>query len=132
MKILVSLDALADKSHREDLKSQSFDEYHEAQINDEPNVVFCRLLQQLGEAYEIVVYTTMPENYRLQVEDWLYQNDFPVEEIYMREFGDYSKNHEVAIDIINAVEDVEMVIDNDIRVIDTCRANEIFVLEAAQ
>lgn len=131
MKILVALEALADNSHRIDLRDINFEDFFEAQVNDEANQTFARLLEQLGEAYEIIVYTPMSETYRLQVEGWLVEHNIMADELVMKLPGDYSKNHEYSLSVINDYSDIELVIDKDIRVIEECRDNDIFVLEAA-
>ena len=131
MKILINLDALADSSHRHGLRNESFDDFYAAQVDDEPNQIFVRMLEQLGEAYELIVYTTMSEDYRLQVESWLMEHNILADDVLMRQQGDYSKNYQCALDMINGISNIEFVIENDIRVIEELRGDGHFVIEAS-
>lgn len=129
MKILVNLDCLSDSIHRHDLKN-NFEEYYEAQAYDDAIVPLSQILRTLGEEYEIIVYSQMPEHYRLQVEDWLIGADIPADEVLLREENDYSKKHECIMQMIECIDNVQCVIENDIRLVELMRDDELYVLES--
>lgn len=129
MKILVSLNAISDSSHRQDLRKHSFDDYFEAQVEDDPVMPIVQILRSLATDFDIIVYTTMSEEYRLQVEDWLIGNEVPADEVLMRETGDYSKNQECVMELLRSVDKIQCVIENDVRLIETLRDDDYFVLE---
>ena len=87
-----------------------------------------QLLRCLGEEFSIIVYTTIPEEYRLQVEGWLIEHDVPADEVLMR--TDYSKNHECILDMANSCDMVHTVIERNVRVVEALRENDFHVLEA--
>lgn len=129
MKILVNLNCLGDNSHRSDAKGL-YDEYDEMQTDDQPIKALINLLSGLSETFEIVVYTSMRERYRYQVEQWLTDNEVPADEVLMRSDDDYSKNHELWLDMIMGVGNVQCVFESDMRTIEELRGEEIYVLES--
>lgn len=129
MKILVNLNCLGDNSHRSDSRSR-YDEYDEMQTDDSPVKPLIDLLQGLSEVYDIIVYTSMRERYRYQVEQWLTDNEVPADEVLMRPDDDYSKNHELWLDMIMGIGSVLVVIESDTRTIEELRGEEIYVLES--
>lgn len=120
MKILINLDCLTNH----DSVATDF----ETQLADSPQAMLIQLLRCLSEEFSIVVYTTIPEEYRLQVEGWLIEHDVPADEVLMR--TDYSKNHECILDMANSCDMVHTVIERNVRVVEALRENDFHVLEA--
>jgi len=129
MKILVNLNCLGDSVHRHDLKHQSFDMYHEAQADDTPVIPLIRTLQALSEQYEIVVYTTIKESYRYQVEQWLVDCGVPAEDVLMKAEDDWTRDYEFLIDLILTTDDIELVFEENPRIIEELREQGEYVVE---
>jgi len=129
MKILVNLNCLGDNSHRYEARNR-YDEYDEMQPEDDPIKPLIDLLKGMSETFEIIVYTSMREKYRYQVEQWLTDNEVPADDVIFREDNDYSKNYELFAETISGFDDVQLVIESDMRTIETIRGEGFYVLEA--
>lgn len=126
MKILISLNALSDSSQRQ-IDGSDFETYYSSQVDDEPNNALIQIVRALGQEFELVCYTTMPEEWRSQVETWLVDHDIPIDDLLMR--SGYGKNIEVVVELIAEVDGfVQAVITNDPREADVLR-EAYFVLE---
>ena len=126
MKILISLDALSDSSRRQ-IDGSDFDSYYSDQINDEPNNALIQIVRALGQEFELVVYTTMPEEWRAQIETWLIDNDVPIDDVLMR--TGYGKNIECVVEMVNSIDaPIQAIITSDVREADVLR-EEFFVME---
>lgn len=129
MKVLVNLNCLGDNSHRFDARNR-YDEYDEMQPEDEAIVPLIQLLTGMSETFDIIVFTSMREKYRYQVEQWLTDNEVPADEVIFREDNDYSKNYELFTETVSGFDDVQLVIESDTRTIETLREAGYYVLEA--
>lgn len=115
MKIIIALNALIEGERAWDDK-----------FDHDPNSPLIQIVRTLAEEYQIFCYTTIPEQNRLEIEGWLIDYDVPVDELLMRQ--DYSKNYECSIALINSVDNVQCLIDSDIRIVETMK-NEFLTLE---
>lgn len=125
MKIYINLDCLADSTHRSDLMNSSFDEYHAAQIDDEPNVTMRQLLECLEETAEVFVYTTMDECFEYQVQQWLMEHGFTPDALLC---GGRGRTVDVVLDLLEG-SGANIVIDSRPATCDALREAGYFVME---
>jgi hypothetical protein len=92
--VLVALDGtLANARHRMSLWPVSQDEetrkrewrrYHEAAVNDTPNLTMARLVASLAaDTWLVMAYTARPEAYAKQTSDWMKQHSLPINKVLM-------------------------------------------------
>lgn len=130
--ILFSYDTLSNSQHRQDLKNESWDEYHSSHIDDEPNEDMIGLLNVLSEHYKIVVYSDMPETYHQSVTEWLVDNEANVEEVLLA--PNYSRGS-IATKRIEAIRegcdlgDVSFVFESNVSVAELLREEGLTVFE---
>lgn len=130
--ILFSYDTLSDSQHRQDLKNESWDEYHANHIDDEPNEAMIGLLNVLSEHYKIIVYSDMPETYHQSMTEWLVDNEANVEEVLLA--PNYSRGS-LATKRIEAIRegcdlrDVAFVFESNVSVAELLREEGLTVFE---
>lgn len=121
MKIAVALEGtLSDAGHRFDLKNESFEAYQSAVGGDDPNQKLIEWLNQ--SSFDIVVYSTTPENLRPTVNDWFFEHGAEVDELLLKKKNDFRTDVEVKIGMIETLDkDGVAVIENSTKVADLLR-----------
>lgn len=128
MKIAVALEGtLSDAGHRFDLKNESFEAYQNAVGGDEPNQKLIDFLNLLP--FDIVVYSTTPENLRPTVNDWFFEHDAEVDELLLKKKNDFRTDAEVKIGMIESLDkDCIAVVENSTKVADLLREKGYLVI----
>lgn len=132
--ILFSYDTLSNSQHRQDLKNESWDDYHSSHIDDEPNEDMIGLLNVLSEHYKIVVYSDMPETYHQSMTEWLVDNECNVEEVLLS--PNYSRGS-IATKRIEAIRegcdlrDVAFCFESNLSVVEALREEGVVCMECA-
>lgn len=130
--ILFSYDTLSNSQHRQDLKNESWTDFHEAHIDDEPNEDMIGLLNVLSEHYKIVVYSDMPSTFHQSMTEWLVDNEANVEEVLLA--PNYSRGS-IATKRIEAIRDgcdfggVSFVFESNVSVAELLREEGLSVFE---
>jgi hypothetical protein len=119
---------LSDSSHRNELKNESYEDYQAAVSNDTPNE---KLIEYLHTwPYEIVVYSTTPENLRPAVLNWLMEQDVQIDHLLLKKKSDFRTDQEVKLDMIKSLsKECKFVIENSLKVAEALRADGYLVIQ---
>lgn len=130
--ILVNLDALSDQRSIGDFGQRKRDF-----LSSGPNRTLRIILECLSENFDIVCYsTTFNESERYEVNSWIVENNFPIEDLLLRPEHDFSKSGELISTMIETNFDltrgeVLVIIENVQQIIDALRDEGLEVLEVA-
>jgi len=96
------------------------------------------LLSVIAEYYEVVVFSTLTETHRMEVEEWLTDNDIGADELLLRSPGDYTKDDQLRFDMVlshfnedevKCLEKTAFIMTNYERSIETFRENGFIVCQ---
>lgn len=104
---------------------KDFDSFHADHINDKPNQDVIDQIKKLGETHAVVFMTGRYSVHRAstlkQLKDW----GLDVNELFMRDKGDHTPNHEIKLRWLKSVQrensnvTIDMMFDDNIKVIES-------------
>lgn len=102
---------------------------------DDPCPIITELVQMLAERYEIIICSGREDNCRTATQNWLHQHKIPYTNLFMRKTGDYRKDSEVKLEILDNYIlpsfDVRGVLDDRQQVVDAWRSRGYKTLQVA-
>lgn len=131
-KIYVALEGtLSDDSHRFSLKSESYEEYQNAVSDDIINEKLVNFLNLLSEdKFDIVVYSSTPENLRPLVNDLLLSSCICANEVMLKKKGDYRPEIDIKLEMFSALDKEQtIIVENNSKLADLLRQDNFFVLQ---
>lgn len=127
---------LADVTHRQHFvkgKKKNWHGFNQAMINDTPNTAIVALYKALWDKYYLIIASGRADNYRSQTEEWFKKWQIPVNEIHMRNFGDYRADDIIKEEILHQLQNkgyqIQFVVDDRDSVVAMWRKNGITCLQ---
>ncbi len=128
---------LADISKRrhfvEGQKKKNWAAFNQAMVNDIPKADIVALYRALYTQYHVIVVSGRTDDFRTQTEEWFRKWQIPLNELYMRRFGDYRADNIIKEEILHKLQakgyQIKLVVDDRDSVVTMWRSHGITCLQ---
>lgn len=128
---------LADITHRrhfvEGVKKKNWVKFNQAMVDDVPKNDIVALYNALYNKYHVIVVSGRTDDFRLVTEDWFKKWHIPLNELYMRRFGDYRADSIIKEEILHKLQakgyKIQFVVDDRDQVVKMWRSHGITCLQ---